>query len=357
MTFIRWSSLAVAAALLLGLTGCSALNFQAADVRQSVSDIKSVPGVLAVTHVSLVNESATVVVPSSYDAAALLAVRARINKRFIRDGVTHGHSDFALQRGSDRISLTATLGEYGLLEKLRHEKPALGIRMDAGPEGAESPEVDIIVRSKADVVLGFALANTAVADPAVDSQNLTIASRTADGRYEISAVPVLRPAGFATVATTLIADPDLIGMTVGEGVLDDDPAVTVRVRTQSEIPTAWKHYDSAAVSHNDYQLSGIEAPSLSVGAQNYVDPTDSGLRVLGVVIAAGAASGQVEFGENLNGSADLEFTTSSQSTADKLNAVALAHPEFKKALGSYLVFWDHGTIQPQEWDFGKPSKD
>jgi hypothetical protein len=356
MKVIRWGATGLAVAVTLGVTGCSLLDPHDAEVTRAVTEVRQVSGVTAVTHVSLPDGTAAVVVPASDSGAALLAVRDRIDRRLATEGLKDLTADFTVERGMDRISLAAPASQYAYLEKLRYEKPAIAVRIETTSEATGYPRVDVIVATKADVLAGFALVQSTESDPTVAAGVLTVAATTKDGRYELSHSDAFGKIDYIPLAVQLIADPDLVGAKLLDGSDNVGPNVTVRVRSQAEVPSAWGHYNDVMTSYHYFPLLGVNAPNLTSWDDD--DPTDAQLQVLRVAIVSGAVAGDVDMRTDLDDRGQLVFTTADLATAKKLNALALAHPEFKKEVpGGFRVYWNHGTAQPERWNFGKPSND
>jgi hypothetical protein len=353
MRLLRWSAIAVAAALMLSLSGCALFDFDSADMKRAVDAVRTVPGVSAETHVSLAGVRATIVVPATDSAASFLAVRNRIVKRLKTVGETNKVDYFTLARGVDRISLAATPGQFAYLERLRNESPAIGVHLNANPLDIESPTVNVIVANKADVVAGFDLVQTTVSDPAIDANYLKIGSETPDGRYELSNTPTFGQLDYIPLANQLFADPKLVGAKLLDPSEVFGPTVSVRVRTQAEVPAAWVHYDTVMDSYRYNPLEGVDAPHLRSWDDD--TPTDGELKVLTVAIAAGVINGEVDMRNDLNDRGQIAFVPSSLANAKKLNGLALAHPEFRKEIpGGFRVDLLEGS-EWSRWNFGKPT--
>ena len=355
MRVFRWSAIVLAGAVALGLTGCALPNFDAADMTRAVDTVRAVPGVSSEAHVSVAGERATVVVPATDSAAALLAVRNRIRSALKKATLSSWGYDFTLARGVDRISLLATPGQFAYVERMRHQAPAIGVHLDANPRDTTGPTVNVIVADKADVVAGFAVVQATVSDPDIVADYLKIGSETADGRYELSNTPTFGQLDYIPLATQLFADTNLVGAKLTDPSEVFGPTVSVRVRTQAEVPAAWVRYDAVMDSYKYASLEGVDAPHLRSWDDDY--PTVGDLKVLTVAIAAGVINGEVDLRNDLSDRGQIAFTPSSRADAQKLNALAVAHPEFRKEIpGGFRVYLRNGDSWSR-WNFGKPSKD
>jgi hypothetical protein len=360
MRVLRWGGIAVGLAGLLGLAGCTLTDPSDLQFQRAVASVRQVSGVKAVSGVHVDLHTANVVIPANDDAVVLLAVRDRIDKRLSSDGLSDFTLDFTIARGMDRISLAAPASQYAYLERLRHRTPVIAVHLIPMDPDTGGPRVVVLVATKSEVEAGFAVVHANAGDPAISATSIqtpTVAAETLDGRYELSHLDALGQIDYLPLATQLFADPDLVGARVDDGSDNVGADVTVRVRTQAEVPAAWVHYNHVMDTYHFFPLVGVNAPHLT-SWEDLDEPTAAQLRVLAVAIASGAVDGDVDLRSDLDGRGQIVFTTSSLADREKLNALALAHPEFRREVpGGFRVYWNHGAPQPESWNFGKPSSD
>jgi hypothetical protein len=355
MRFARWSALALAAVVLLGITGCVE-DSEDLQFSHALGDLKSVPGVAAVIHSSIPLREATIVVAPGLSAAGMMSVRDRVSTLLAHDGLGTDDLHLRLQSGHDRISLTATDGAYRFLQQWAHRAPAIGVHLIVGPTDTDSTggsRVTVIVASKTDLLAGFALAQSAAADSATVGELATAASVTPDGNYQISLLTGSDQPSLIAVSSVLIADHRLIGMVTGPGILETDTAVTIGIRSQSDVAAAYNRYSSEFAKLPGSELQGIDAPRLKLTLIDGDIPPAATIDALRMALATGAVSGEVDLGDDTSDGSSLEFVTSSPAEVKTLNALARRHPEFRNLAG-FMVFLEHDNGTHEEWNFGKP---
>jgi hypothetical protein len=358
------AALAVAVAALTVLIGCAPVRVQTHSVQQTIAEIREVPGV---THVSKVlfddvdcekickDGSVVVSTQSKLTGAGLTALRGRILARIASDTTNSTKLIVTLQRGSDQIPLRASLGQYRLLETLRHQAPIVGVRLVTGLPSSVyiSSRLSVVVASKTDILAGYeALQSAAAADRDFSATHTSIEARTNDYHYAISGGIAAPPTTLGPLSRALFANPSFPGVDIGFGKPGEQGSVFVRAATASAVPDAYVAATAAVAAYPDYRVDGSMCGNFQLIVDSSITPIDSSFAVVRMAAETGAHLGITVVQRQPGPNPSITFAVSSDADARLLNKLALAHPEFHTTLSDYEVTITAKT-SVRRWSFGR----